>query len=202
MSAQPCIGLSRACAPNGTNSRPAVGDTLMDDDEFLTRYRQAPRPEFARRLQDRLEQGETMNTKRNWLQTLVRWSPAALAAAIVLAAVPLFTFPPAQAWAQGFLDVFRVKKFATITIDPSRMEQAQEPGCERAALLSDDVKVIKDPGKPVNVQSVADAGKRAGFTVAVPLGCLRAPSWRSRWKAQGRCNLPPTAKNCRASSTC
>ncbi len=137
------------------------------DDEFLTRYRQAPRPEFARRLQERIETPMIVQ-KRTWTRTLRRLSPALIAAALIVAAVLLFTFPPAQALAQDFLGIFRVKKFATVTINPARVQQMEDMQLDIEKLLSDDVQVVQDPGKPVQVKSPQEASRRAGFDVAVP----------------------------------
>lgn len=137
------------------------------DDEFLTRYRRTPRPEFARQLQERID--IPMNTPtRTWGQTLKRLSPALLAVALLAAALLVFTFPPAQALAQDFLGLFRVQKFATVTFDSARMDQLQARETDFEHLLADNVQVITDPGDPVTVKSLEQASKRAGFNVAVP----------------------------------
>lgn len=108
--------------------------------------------------------------QKTWRQNLVRWSPAFLAAVIVLAIVALFTLPPAQALAQDFLGLFRVKKFATITVDPARIKQLNNLNIDPEQLMANDVKVVKEPGKPVNVASVKEASDRVGYAVAVPSG--------------------------------
>lgn len=139
------------------------------DDQFLKQYREPPRPEFARQLQDKLE-GGTMNVTKpkTWRQNLMRWSPALLAAVILVAAVMVLTLPPAGALAQDFLNLFRVRKFATISIDPARVQQLNDLNIDTEKLLADNVQVIKEPGKPVTVGSVQEASERAGFKVAVP----------------------------------
>lgn len=137
------------------------------DDEFLTRYHENPRPEFARQLQERIDQ--PMNTQNKTLgKNLLRWSPAFLAASVILAAVLVLTFPPAQALAQDFLSLFRVKKFAAITFDPARMSQLENTDLDMEKLFADNVQVTQEPGKPVKVDSVQAASERAGFTVALP----------------------------------
>lgn len=136
------------------------------DDEFLTRYRENPRPEFARRLQERMER--PMVQKRTARQTLLRWSPALLAASVIVAAVLVLSFPPAQALAQDFLNLFRVKKFAAISVDPARASQLENINLDMEKLFAENVQVVKEPGKPVKMASAQEAGKRAGFNVAVP----------------------------------
>jgi hypothetical protein len=138
------------------------------DDEFLTRYRREPRPEFARQLQERIDRPMN-NQNRTIRKNLLRWSPALLAASVIIAAVLLVTFPPAQAIAQDFLNLFRVKKFAAITIDPARANQLESSNLDMEKLFSDNVQIIQDPGKPMQVASVQEASTRAGFQVAVPL---------------------------------
>ncbi|MBI4674852.1 MAG: hypothetical protein HY741_24690 [Chloroflexi bacterium] len=137
------------------------------DDEFLTRYRENPRPEFARQLQERIERPMKLQ-KRTMRQTLLRWSPALLAASVIIAAVLVLTFPPAQALAQDFLNLFRVKKFAAITIDPARVNQLENANLDMEKLFADNVQILKEPGKPVKVASAQEAGKRAGFDLAIP----------------------------------
>lgn len=136
------------------------------DDEFLNRYRETPRPEFARRLHERIAQ--PMSTQKTWRHTLTRWSPALIAATIILAVVLVISLPPTRALAQDFLNLFRVKKFAAITIDPARVKQLDNLNIDAEALFAENVQVIKEPGKPVQVASAQEAGERAGFTVAVP----------------------------------
>ncbi|HZQ09363.1 MAG TPA: hypothetical protein VFD70_22485, partial [Anaerolineae bacterium] len=136
------------------------------DDEFLNQYRQAPRPEFARQLQERIER--PMYVRPSPLrQTIKRWSPALLAASVILAAVLIFTLPPARLLAQDFLGLFRVKKFAAITVDPARIKELKSTNLDIEKLVGDDVKVIKEPGKPVKVASPQEASKRVGYNVAV-----------------------------------
>ena len=54
------------------------------DDQFLKQYRQPPRPEFARQLKDKMEEGSMkMAQPKTWRQNILRWSPALLVAAVV-----------------------------------------------------------------------------------------------------------------------
>lgn len=110
-----------------------------------------------------------MKTKPKTLQRrLVRYSPALIAAALVVAAVLVISLPPARALAQDFLNLFRVQRFATISIDPQRMQELKNLNLDPEKLLSRNSANVMEPKKPVKVASVQKAGERAGFTVAVP----------------------------------
>lgn len=137
------------------------------DDEFLTRYGSSPRPEFARQLQERIEQ-PMKNQNQTLRRNVLRWSPALLAASLVVVAVLVLTFPPAQAMAQDFLNLFRVKKFAAISVDPARVNELENTNLDLQKMFGDSVQVVKEPGKPVVVASVQAASERAGFNAAVP----------------------------------
>jgi hypothetical protein len=139
------------------------------NDEFLKYYRQSPRADFARQLHEKIDGGTNMVKPNTWRRTLTRWSPALLAAMIVLAIALVVALPPARALAQDFLDLFRVKKFAAIQIDPARVQQLENLNLDTEKLFADNVQVLQEPGKPVTVASVEEAGQRAGFNVAVPL---------------------------------
>lgn len=146
------------------------------DDDFLGRYYAAPRPDFSGKLYERID--DSMNTSvtrpppapanRARARTLRRWSPALALAMLALAGVLFVSFPPTRALAQDFLNLFRVKKFAAVTVDPARIQQLQNGSIDWEAMLSDNMKVSKEPGKPQLVASPAEASQRAGFAVKVP----------------------------------
>lgn len=143
------------------------------NDEFLKQYREPPRPEFARQLQDKCagygaEGKINMVKQKTWRQNMLKWSPALLAALVVIAAVMVITLPPARALAQDFLSLFRVKRFAAVTVDPARMKQLNNLNIDTEQLFAENVQVLQDPGKPVQVQTIKEAGERAGFNVALP----------------------------------
>ena len=152
------------------------------DDEFLNRYRQNPRPEFARQLQERIERPMKNQT---FGKKILRWSPALLAASVIVATVLVLTFPPAQAMAQDFLNLFRVKKFATITIDPARMNQLENTNLDFEKMFGESVNVTKEPGSPVVVDSVQAASERAGFNVAVPSAVAKSAKLKIAVEGEG-----------------
>ncbi len=58
----------------------------------------------------------------SWRMILMqRWKPALAGLATLLALLFVFTFPPARAAASEFLGLFRVKKFAPISISPQQL---------------------------------------------------------------------------------
>jgi hypothetical protein len=138
------------------------------DDQFLKGYRKTPRQEFARALEERIEGGSKMSRNKSWQQNLKRWSPALIAAALVVAAVMVVSLPPARALAQDFLNLFRVQRFATVTIDPARVQELEDLDFDPETLLSGNVEKVIDPGKPVTVGSIQEASERVGYAVAVP----------------------------------
>ena len=120
-----------------------------------------------------------------WRRTVVRWSPALLAAVIVVATVLVISLPPARALAQDFLSLFRVKKFATITVDPARMKQLDNLNIDTEQLFAENVQVLKEPGKPVQVASVQEASQRAGFNVAVPSALPKGAKLQASVEGEG-----------------
>lgn len=138
------------------------------DDEFLKRYRKSPRANFSKELYERIDNPMTGSQPRRARATLIRWSPALAVAGVLLAAVLVFSYTPARALAQDFLNLFRVKKFAAITINPAQLDKLKSSNVNFDALLGDDVKKIKEPGKPQEVSGAAEASQRAGFQVLVP----------------------------------
>lgn len=154
------------------------------DDEFLTRYQQDPRPEFARQLHERIER-PMKNQNQTLQRKILRWSPALLAASVIVAAVLVLTFPPAQAMAQDFLNLFRVKKFAAITIDPARVNQLENTNLDMEKMFGDSVQVIREPGEPATVASVQAASERAGFNVAVPAAMPKSAKLKVSVQGEG-----------------
>lgn len=110
-----------------------------------------------------------MKTKPKTLRRrLARYSPALIAAALLVAAILVISLPPTRALAQDFLNLFRVQRFATISIDPQRMEELKNLDLDAEKLLSRNNAKVVEPADPVKVESPQAAGERAGFAVAVP----------------------------------
>jgi len=138
------------------------------DDRFLTGMRREPRPEFARELHERLRrQGPAVAPARPWrpLQLAV-----ALAGGLVVALVVLsFTFPAVRASAQAFLDLFRVRNFAAVSVNPARVARLRDLKLDPESMMGGGQAEILEPaGEPRVVATVQEAGAAAGFAVRVP----------------------------------
>ncbi|MEP7199471.1 MAG: hypothetical protein ABI874_06620 [Chloroflexota bacterium] len=101
-------------------------------------------------------------------QRFSRWMPALAGLGALALLVLVFTFPPAQAAAQGFLDLFRVRRFAAITVDPARMQQIANSKIDVESLISKNVEVVKKAAEPQAVSNAAAASQAAGFAVKTP----------------------------------
>jgi hypothetical protein len=139
------------------------------EDEFLHKFRKEPRPEFSKSLYEKIKgKGyQPMNSQPRNLRLLTSWKMALAGVAAVLA-VALVVSPSARALAQDFLNLFRVKRFAAISVDQARIEQLQAGNVDLKDLIGSSTEVLKDPGKPQVVESPAAAAQLAGIPVRVP----------------------------------
>src|SRR2546426_10439934 len=99
-------------------------------------------------------------------------------AVAALAAVTVFlSFAPARGWGQKILAMLRVQKIAVVTIDPELLSgrDSGESGKMIGKLLSDNLVVTLDPGKPQPVSSVDEASQLAGFRVRALTGLSDQP---------------------------
>lgn len=102
------------------------------------------------------------------LSTLTaRWRPALIALSVVAVIAILFSFAPVRQAAADFLGLFRVRKFAVVPVDPGRLEQLA--GLEDLVLqaLGEPV-MLREPGRPEQVEDAAAAAALAGFSVRAP----------------------------------
>src|SRR5262245_15334875 len=132
------------------------------DDARLLALRQDPHPAFAAELRSRLRQQEPMLSARR------AWPFGRLAASLALAGgvLGLFTIPAVRASAQSFLALFRVVNFVAVPVDETRVNALKELDLQQ--LVGEQVKVLQDPGNPIDVESVEQAGAIAGFEVRQP----------------------------------
>ena len=129
-------------------------------EDFLHEMRREPRPEFARALRERLRAQDVPTRAARW-----NAAPAlALAAAVVLV-VAVFTVPSVRVSAQAMLDLFRVRKFAVVPYDESRMEKLRSLGQNNAFMVFDHQESLHDPGPPQYYSTPDAAGAAAGIAV-------------------------------------
>jgi hypothetical protein len=129
------------------------------NDDFLTKFRRAPRPEFAASLYQRINQP----VQTTALQGL-RFAALAVSLTIVLA-MALFLSPAVRSFAQGLLR--QVGGYAFTQGAPEPIDASQLPAAinivhtstSTSIELNGDSSVSNDPGS---------AGSLAGFTVLAP----------------------------------
>jgi len=136
-------------------------------EDFLTRLREEPRPEFADELRRRLreiESAEATPASRRRARFVPVLAGAAFTAVVGLA----FILPSVGAAARSFLDLFRVKRFAAVPVDPERLTRLQRGGLDLKSLVSEQVEVL-EPGRPPEPVAGAEAASAAaGIGVRQP----------------------------------
>jgi hypothetical protein len=138
-------------------------------DDSLSRFREEPRPEFKQRLEDRLHEIDAREREERrapgpWRRLAPVLTGAGLAAALALA----FTLEPVRAAARDFLDLFRVKRFAAVPIDPQRLERLAKGGLDFKSLVADQVQVLVAPETPEVVANPEAGAVAAGITAQAP----------------------------------
>jgi hypothetical protein len=80
---------------------------------------------------------------------------------LVLVVVALMAFPSVRAAASDFLGLFRVQKFAPISVSPEQMAVLEQLGEQGAA--PGEFVTVKDPGEPLSVGTVEAAETLTGL---------------------------------------
>jgi hypothetical protein len=138
-------------------------------DDFLSHLHEEPRPEFAGRLGERLHEIDARVRERRLAPRAWRRFVPALAGAGLVAALALaFTLEPVRAAAREFLDLFRVKRFAAVPVDPQRLERLAKGGLDFKSLVADQVQVVVAPEEPVAVASPEAGAVEAGIVAQLP----------------------------------
>jgi len=134
-------------------------------DEFLSRFREEPRPEFRDALGERLRE---LDAERHAVRRGARpWRPLAAAAGLALSAAA-FSLPAVRATAREFLDFFRVQRVAAVPVDTERLARLEAPGVDLKELIGSQVEVIEPATAPEAVASADAAGAIAGIAVREP----------------------------------
>ena len=97
------------------------------------------------------------------LGTVLIWGGVAAACLLVT----LLSFAPARSWGQKILQMLRVQKVAVVPVNLSAVAEngGRESGKLIAQLISDNVVVTMDPGKPTSAANADAASQLAGFKV-------------------------------------
>ncbi len=107
-----------------------------------------------------------------------RVRPLWIGLALVVLASAAFSFEPVRVWAGDVLALFRVKRITVVSVDASRLSElvgGSNFGKQIGQLLSDSVKVTREPLQPQAVANAAEASKKAGFAVRLPTSRSDAP---------------------------
>jgi hypothetical protein len=140
----------------------------MNDDPLLE-LREEPRPEFAASLARRLQElDEQERAHLEGAHRRVRLMPPLLGAGLAAAAALAFTLPPVRAAAREFLELFRVKRFAAVPVDPERLARLQEGKVDLKTLVGEQVEWIEPAQEPVLVEGPEAAAARTGVTLRQP----------------------------------
>jgi len=135
------------------------------DERMLQEYRRDPDPEFARNLRERLRRQEGVRALPG------RRAARALGFAFAgVALVALFAIPTVRVSAEAFLDLFRVRHFAAVPFNESRLKALRSLEGEKGSglLVVDQHWETADPGPPRPVASRAAASPEVGFAVSGP----------------------------------
>lgn len=137
-------------------------------DDFLNRLREEPRPEFAEGLGRRLRDVDAAQAESRTRSPRPRLVPALAGVSLAAALVLAFTLEPVRAAAIEFLDLFRVKRFAAVPVDPERLARLAQGGLDLKSLVGEQVEVVVPPQPPEVVESPEAAAARAGILAQLP----------------------------------
>ena len=116
----------------------------------------APQPSWLTRTTTNLKwRIQTMFQK----QYAPRW---AMLGVIVALFIAVFSMPAARALASDFLGLFRVQKFAAISIDPAQLDRLQDLDME--GLFPGELTMLAEPTEPTAVDNLEQAASNTGYT--------------------------------------
>ena len=132
---------------------PGAGETPRPAAHAFTRLK---------RQLDLAAQTRSSNWKRS-LDMIFRRRTIAVGFSLVLLLAVFFSFPAVRAGASEFLGLFRVQKFAPISISPDQMALLERIAQE--GTMPGQFEIISQPGDLTAVDSLVDAGLRTGLNV-------------------------------------
>jgi hypothetical protein len=88
--------------------------------------------------------------------------PAIWAGALAVLLAGLILVPSLRVSAQGFLDLFRVRNFAAVTVDAARLQQLQDMKLDLHSMLGAP-QVTKEAGPLRMFQTVSEASAATGY---------------------------------------
>ncbi|MEJ2747597.1 MAG: hypothetical protein P8183_06775 [Anaerolineae bacterium] len=150
---------------------PQAADAPRTAVQALARVRQAV---------DQQEEARFGNRLRRFMIQKNRRYATAVALFLILFATA-FTFPAVRAAASDFLGLFRVQKFAAISVSPEQIAILQQVAEE--GVMPGQVEIIKEPGELRVVDSLDTARRETGLNTLRTLADRGAPA--EIWVASG-----------------
>ncbi len=115
-----------------------------------------------RKFEDRIQEKPSMS------KTLARLRPLWAGITLIAILAVALSIPSVQVLASNFLRLFRVQQITVLPLDMTSLQDARfDPTIGQAIsqAFSEQVKITRQPGKPVEVADAAQAEKLAGFKV-------------------------------------
>jgi hypothetical protein len=121
-----------------------------------------PAPQALARLRTKIEPRPHMSILERFMEMFKRKYAFATIAVLVLFSLA-FAFPSVRAAASDFLGLFRVQKFAAISVSPEQLAMLEE--IADSGLFPGEIEMFEEPGQPTAVSSLADAEALVGQPV-------------------------------------
>ncbi|MAT97161.1 MAG: hypothetical protein CL608_08465 [Anaerolineaceae bacterium] len=137
----------------------------------------APRP--ARQAYAQLQAQLTPQERPNWLvrlgqQLLAPQRRLATAVSLAIALIIItFSFPTVRAAASDLLSLFRVQKFAAISVSPEQLAMLEQIADE--GLIPGELRIDQEPGRLTPADSLPEAANLTGLTAVHTLPTLGEP---------------------------
>jgi hypothetical protein len=111
---------------------------------------------------------QKIQEKPSMSKRLARLRPVWIGLTLIAVLAVAFSVPSVQAFASNFLRLFRVQQITVLPLDlTSLMDNRFDPtiGQTLSQVLSDQVKITRQPGQPHDVSGASQASQEAGFPV-------------------------------------
>lgn len=118
-----------------------------------------PAPQALARLRTEIET-KTYTSIIGRLIDMFKRKYALATMAVLLLLSLAFAFPSVRAAASDFLGLFRVQKFAAISVSPEQLAMLEE--IAGSGLFPGEIEMLQEPGEPTAVDSLAEAEAFAG----------------------------------------
>lgn len=122
----------------------------------------APAPEALARLQQRVNDRDREPLfPIGRLLFMFRRRYAMVTVLVLALLVVAFTLPPVRAAASDFLGLFRVQKFAAISVSPAQLQRLEN--LAEQGLYPGEIEMVDEPGPQQSVSGIAEAHRLTGW---------------------------------------